>query len=278
MRTNDVIGLIPCGGRATRIAPLPCSKEVLPVGLRRTQDGSLRPKVVSHYLLEKMREGGVPRAFFILRKGKWDIPEYYGDGSAFGMDLGYLIMGRPYGPAYTLDQAYPFVRGARVAVGFPDILFEPPAAFRRALKRLEATRADLVLGLYRAHDIRIWDMVVVDRTGRVRELLIKPDKTKSKLGWVFAVWSPKFTEFMHQYLAVPRTAAELPGSRQPLELTVGEVIQAAVREGLPTQSVVFPRHAYLDIGTPEGLQKIAAGCVAPEALAHPGLEDRRNLS
>jgi hypothetical protein len=34
MRTNDVIGLIPCGGHATRIAPLPCSKEVLPLGLR----------------------------------------------------------------------------------------------------------------------------------------------------------------------------------------------------------------------------------------------------
>lgn len=99
MRTNDVIGLIPCGGHATRIAPLPCSKEVLPVGLRRTLDGSLRPKVVSHYLLEKMRVGGMHRAFFILRKGKWDIPEYYGDGAAFGMDLGYLMMGRPYGPS-----------------------------------------------------------------------------------------------------------------------------------------------------------------------------------
>jgi glucose-1-phosphate thymidylyltransferase len=119
---------------------------------------------------------------------------------------------------------------------------------------------------------------MVDRTGRVRELLIKPDKTKSKLGWVFAVWSSKFTEFMHKYLAVPRTAAELPGTKLPLELTVGEVIQAAVREGLPTQSVVFPRHAYLDIGTPEGLRKVAAGGVAREALAQSGLEDRRSLS
>ena len=215
--------------------------------------------MVSHYLLEKMCQAGVRRAFFILRKGKWDIPEYYGDGAAFGMDLGYLMMGRPYGLAYTLDQAYPFVRGARVAVGFPDILFEPPTAFRRALKRLEATQADLVLGLYPAHDIRIWDVVAVDRTGRVRELLIKPDETKSKLGWVFAVWTSKFTEFMHEYLTVPRTAAEQPGTMLPTELTVGEVLQAAVREGIPTQSVIFPRHDYLDIGTPEGLRKVAAG-------------------
>jgi glucose-1-phosphate thymidylyltransferase len=259
MRTREIIGLIPCGGRGTRIAPLPCSKEVLPVGIRQTPDGSFRPKVVSHYLLEKMSQGGVHKAFFILRKGKWDIPEYYGDGAPFGMDLGYLIVRRPYGPAYTLDQAYPFVRGARVALGFPDILFEPPKAFGRALERLEVTRTDLVLGLYRAHDIRVWDVVAVDRTGRVRELLLKPDETKSKLGWVFAVWTSRFTEFMHEYLAVPRTAAERPGTGLPAELTVGEVLQAAVREGLPTQSVVFPRHDYLDIGTPEGLRTIAAG-------------------
>jgi hypothetical protein len=45
MRKDEVIGLIPCAGRASRISPLPCSKEVLPVGLRRTSDGSLRSKV-----------------------------------------------------------------------------------------------------------------------------------------------------------------------------------------------------------------------------------------
>ena len=58
---------------------------------------------------------------------------------------------------------------------------------------------------------------------------------------------------MHEYLAVPRTATEQPGPKLPREVTVGEVIQAAVREGLQTQSVVFPRHAYLDIGTPDNL-------------------------
>lgn len=258
MRNSDVIGLIPCGGRATRISPLPCSKEVFPVGLRRTADGSLRPKVVSHYLLEKMRQGGVQKVFFILRRGKWDIPEYYGDGASFGMDIGYLMMGLPHGPPYTVDQAYTFVRGARVAFGFPDILFDPPDAFGRALERLAATRADLVLGLYRVHDTRVSDMVAADRTGRVRELTIKPLETSLKLGWNFAVWAPAFTEFLHEYLVVPRTAGQRPGTGLLSELTIGHVIQAAVREGIETQSVAFPRHDYLDIGTPEGLRRVAS--------------------
>jgi glucose-1-phosphate thymidylyltransferase len=260
IRTKNVIGLIPCGGNATRIGPLPCSKEMFPVGLRRTDDGSLRPRVVSHDLLEKMRLGGVRKAFFILRSGKWDIPGYYRDGDAFGLDVGYLIMGLPYGAAYTLDQAYPFVQGARIAFGFPDILLGPSDAFERALTRLKSTGADLVLGLFRMRRIQTSDMVCTKRTGEVRELVIKPNQTKLKLGWMFAVWTPVFTEYLHDYLTTPRTAAQKPGTSLPQELTVGHVIQAAVRAGVRTQSVTFRgQHTYLDIGTPEGLRQMTTG-------------------
>jgi glucose-1-phosphate thymidylyltransferase len=206
-----------------------------------------------------MRQGGVRRAFLILRNGKWDIPDYYGDGAAFGMDLGYLMMRLPHGAPYTLDQAYPFVRGARVALGFPDILLGPPDAFERALNRLATTRADLVQGLYRPHDIRVSDMVEVDRAGLVRGLVIKPNETKLRLSWMFAVWTPVFTEYLHNYLTIPRTLAQELGTTLPQELTVGHVIQAAVADGVRTQSVTFARHTYLDIGTPEGLRQVTTG-------------------
>ena len=259
MRHKEVIGLIPCGGHATRISPLPCSKEILPVGLRSIPDGSIRPKAVSHYLLEQMQQGGVRKAFFILRKGKWDIPDYYGDGAEFGMDLGYLVTRLPYGPAYTLDQAYPFVQRAQVAFGYPDILFGPNDAFQRALDRLTTSRSALVLGLYRIYNPRDWDMVEADKTGRVHALHRKLGQTKLKWGVVFAVWTPEFTSFLREYLALPRTAAQQPGTGLPTELSVGDVIQVAIRRGLSAQSVSFPRHTYLDVGTPEGLQKVATG-------------------
>ena len=217
-----MIGLIPCGGHATRIAPLPCSKEVFPVGLRRTLDGVLRPKVVSHYLLDKMRQAGVRRAFFILRSGKWDIPQYYGTGSEVGMDLGYLITRLPHGPAYTLDQAFPFVGVAPVAFGYPDILFGPSDAFGRALQHLSRTRSALVLGLYRIYNPRDWDMVEVDKKGHVHALHRKIGETKLKWGVVFAVWTRKFTDFLHHYLATPRTSAQRSGAGLPDELSVGD--------------------------------------------------------
>ena len=37
--SEDVVGLIPASGQATRIAPLPCSKELFPIGFRTAQDG-----------------------------------------------------------------------------------------------------------------------------------------------------------------------------------------------------------------------------------------------
>jgi glucose-1-phosphate thymidylyltransferase len=206
-----------------------------------------------------MRRGGVSKVFFILRKGKWDIPQYYGSGTPVGMQLGYLITERTFGPPYTLDEAYPFVRRARVALGFPDILIEPENAYAKTLQRLTSTGADLALSLYKPHKIQVSDMIAIDRTGRVRELVIKPNETNLTWGWIFAVWTPKFTEFIHEYLAVPRTSAQQPGSDLPPELSVGHVIQAAISEGLVIQSMIFRGKRYLDIGSPEGLLQINGG-------------------
>ena len=78
---RELIGLLPAGGKAERLQPLPCSKEIYPIGFRlKDGDRGVRPKVVCHYLLEKMRSAGVTKAHIVLREGKWDIPAYLGNG------------------------------------------------------------------------------------------------------------------------------------------------------------------------------------------------------
>jgi glucose-1-phosphate thymidylyltransferase len=141
------IGLIPAGD-GSRIAPIPCSKELYPVGFGRADNNeSVRPKVVSHYLLEKMRVANITKAFIILREGKWDIPTYFRDGKVLDMNLAYLMMDLPFGVPYTLDQAYPFVKDNLVALGFPDILFRPDDAYMKLLSKQEESGADIV-GLF----------------------------------------------------------------------------------------------------------------------------------
>ena len=120
--SRRVIGLLPAAGQARRLSPLPMSKELFPLGLTIGPGNRCYPKVVSQYLLERMVAAGVGEAFVILRPGKWDIPAYFGDGTAVCMRLAYLTVHVSHGVPFTLDQAYPFVRGETVALGFPDLL------------------------------------------------------------------------------------------------------------------------------------------------------------
>lgn len=256
MQKLSVVGLVPAAGRGNRIAPLPCSKEIFPIGFRQDeQSGEPRVKVASHHLFDKMRRAGIAAAYVILRHGKWDIPAYFGDGQIVGLRLAYLSIGDSQGPPDTLDRAFCFVRDRAVAFGFPDILFGPDDVFVRLLERLETS--DVVLGLYPAHDCRVMDMVDVDEDGRVRALVLKPPTTDLRFTWLCAVWKPVFSEFMHEFVAAERAAADSGSARRRLDaqgdIPVGAVVAAAVEQGLGITATTFPEASYLDIGTPVAL-------------------------
>lgn len=261
---REVIGLLPAGGQATRIAPLPCSKELYPVGFRRVdKDTTLRPKVVCHYLLEKMRLADVTKAYIILRKGKWDIPAYFGDGKMLDMHMAYLMMDMPFGVPYTLDQAYPFVQDAIVALGFPDIIFQPDDAFVQLLSRQAESNADIVLGLFPTDQPQKWDMVHLDQDGRIQQIIIKPPQTHLRYTWAIAIWTPVFTRFLHEYVASLQGLKERDCSENNLsgqrELFVGDVIQTAIHNKMHVDTVLFPDGNCLDIGTPEDMIRAIQG-------------------
>jgi glucose-1-phosphate thymidylyltransferase len=248
---SRIIGLIPAAGYATRLGPLPCSKEILPIGTCDTPDGP-QPKVVSHYLLEKMRRAGITEAIIILREGKWDIPAHYKDGALVDMRLAYLAVPPTPGPPYTLDYAYPFVRDRLVALGFPDILFEPADGFVRLLEHQARTQAEVVLGLFPADRPETMDVVAVNGEGRVEQIVVKPAHTTLRQTWGIAVWTPAFTEFLHDRLA---QGTALP---QPTELHVGNLIQAAIEAGIRVEALAVSERPFLDIGVPEHLAKARA--------------------
>jgi glucose-1-phosphate thymidylyltransferase len=246
----EVIALIPAAGQAHRISPLPVSKELYPIGFQWIED-SPRPKVVGQYLLEQLRRAGITKTYIILRAGKWDIPTYFGDGAQVGMNLGYLIMGLPYGVPYTLDQAYPFAKDAIVAMGFPDLLLHPEDVFVRLLNRLARTQSDVVLGVFPASQPHKVGMVDFDETGRVHWIVEKPQTTQLRYMWGVAVWTPSFTQFLHDYLI--EFNAELAPELPTHEVPIGDVIHAAIQKGLKVEAEAFPEGTYLDIGTPEDL-------------------------
>lgn len=245
---EDVVGLLPAGGQATRLAPLPVSKELLPIGFYSNPADRLpRPKTVCHYLLEKYRLAGVQKAFVILRPGKWDIPAYFGDGTLVDMHLGYLTVPISHGVPYTLNQSYPFIRGMRVVLGFPDILFEPADGFVQLLAHQTATAADVVLGAVPTEQPWKGGMIDFDGNGRVWQVIEKPQRSDLRWTWMIACWSPQFTEFLHQFvLSNPQPEREIP---------IGDVIHAAIAQGLRVEVKCFPQGHYLDVGTPQDFAK-----------------------
>ena len=264
------MGLVPAAGLAKRLQPFPCSKEVYPVGFAvDANTGMPRPKVAAHYLLEKFRAAGITKAYVVIRDGKWDIPNYFRDGRLVDLSLAYIVIAGSLGPPDTIDRAYPFIEQKRVAFGFPDILFGPDDAYRQLIEAQERTGAEVVLGLHRVSNPRVWDMVDCKTDGRVRGIVMKPVSTILTYGWCCAVWTPTFSAFLHRFLRADDTRRKLgklaSGANDPGgDLAMGVVLQAALKEGVPVQSVIFPHDLPIDIGTPEDLVKAVRQFQSPE--------------
>jgi glucose-1-phosphate thymidylyltransferase len=251
-----MVGLVPAAGAANRISPLPCSKEILPIGFQGDKVPK-RVKVVSHCLLENMGLAGVDRAFIILREGKWDVPGYLGNGRMMDMKLAYLLTPCTGGVPFTLDAAFDFVKDDIIVFGFPDILLKPKNAFKSLLECLNDRQADLVLGLFWARQPSKVDMVQLDDVGRVCCIDIKPQSSDLTYTWIIAVWTPVFTRFIHHFVAARcRKALPAPNSdpsARSSESFLGDVINAAIREKIRIDQVIFRNGDFLDIGTPDDL-------------------------
>jgi glucose-1-phosphate thymidylyltransferase len=244
---RPLLGLIPAAGRALRLGPLPCSKELLPIGFRETPIGPA-PKVAGHYLLERFRAGGVCRALMVIHESKWDVPRYFGTGEMADVALAYLSIPGSRSVPETLDRAFPFTEDAIVALGFPDVIFEPVDAYARLIERQAATGADLVLGLFPTERFQTTDMVELAPDGRVLRVEVRPQSTTLRYNWLIAVWGPAFTHLLHE--TVCDATAGLPADT---ELQIGAVVQSAVVAGLHAEGVEFPAGSYRDIGTPDQL-------------------------
>lgn len=260
LSTQKIIGLLPAAGQGSRVSPLPMSKELFPIGFQGLAEQGLRPKVACQYLLEAMGRAGVQETFLILRPGKWDIPAYLGDGSQLGMRLAYLTVHVPFGVPFSLNQAYPFVRDAIIAMGFPDILFSPADAYTQLIDRLTSTQADVVLGLFPTDQPENVGLVDFDADGVVSGIYEKSQLTHLQYMWAIAVWRPRFTEFLHQFVEAKLKA--LIGTRSPVliqkmptytEMPIGDVIGSAIANNLRVEAIPFETGHYLDIGTPENL-------------------------
>jgi glucose-1-phosphate thymidylyltransferase len=162
-----LIGVVPAAGQATRLQPLPCSKELLQVGGRAVID----------LLVERMRAGGAEEIRVVTRPDKHDL---IGHVRAQGLSI---ALGEPANVSESVMLGLAGAAEEDIAfVGFPDTLWEPVDGFARLLPLLDAG-ADVALGLFRVDEPERCDVVVVDHDGRVVDIETKLPEPSSNLIW-----------------------------------------------------------------------------------------------
>jgi glucose-1-phosphate thymidylyltransferase len=247
----DIVGIIPAAGCASRISPIPCSKEIYPIGIQKA-GGKRKIKVASSDLVESFSLAGAHQVYMIIRKGKWDIPQYLGLGEPANT-LAYIVTDPTEGTHQTIDLAYPFVKDKLVLLGFPDILFKPRNAHELLIEKQTQTDADVVLGLFKTDNHKKADMVEIDEQGRLRDIVIKPEETTLTDTWAVAVWTPAFTEYLHDFVGNKMKSGSKSLNR---EIFIGDVILQAHKEGMLVETVSFLDGKFIDIGTLPELERV----------------------
>ncbi|MEI7768746.1 MAG: sugar phosphate nucleotidyltransferase [Chloroflexales bacterium] len=257
---NDLIGLLPAAGRGSRLGPIPCSKEIMPLGFRPSPGAAQplwRPVTAIELHLRALRRAGASRAVIVIGETKADIVRYVGDGAPYGLPVAYVYQRTLAGMPYALDLARPWVGAATTLFSMPDTLIQPDDTMARIVDHHRAQRADVTLGVFRTAAPQKFGMVELGPQGTVRGFVDKPAQTNLEWMWGLAAWSPRFSGFMHAHLS--DRSADGP------ECVLSDIFAAALSAGLDIRALALADADYHDIGTPEDFQSVVLSMALRQA-------------
>lgn len=257
-----LVGIIPAAGKGTRVAPMPGSKELFPIGFGEIEVDSKKqryPKVVSQYLIDQMVTAGAEQIYLVISEGKYDILRYYGSGKRFGTHTVYLMVDEMIGMPYTINTAFPLVKDATVLFGMPDTIFRPENAFSLLLNQHKQFNADLTLGLFTTDQFWRFGMVGYDDEYRLTICIDKPAQTQLNFMWGNACWGPAFSELLSEGIQVA-----LAEDSNKQEIVLGDYFWKAAKAGLNVRVYPYENGEYLDIGSPNDLELAVRQFAQPE--------------
>ncbi len=215
-----IAGVIPAAGYASRLQPLSCSKEMLPI----------RGRPVMDYVIERMRQAGCTELRVVTRPEKEDV-------IAHAEELGATIV-----LAYPSTTSESFAAGMAglapeeiVLIGWPDTIWEPEDGYRPLVEAVQQGH-EIALGLFETPDLRRSDVLSFDESGRITGIHIKPAYPPS--GWIWGCAAAR-----------RRALTGLEREEWP-----GSFFNSLCAKGLDLHPVRLS-DAWLDIGTKESLER-----------------------
>ena len=234
-KTTRRKGIILAGGAGTRLYPatLSISKQLLPV----------YDKPMIYYPLATLMQGDIRDILVISTPG--DTPHFQrllGDGSRWGLRIGYALQPQPGG----LAQA--FMIGADFIGDDPSVLILGDNIFygdsiARLLRRANARAEGATIFAYHVRDPQRYGIAEFDADGAVIGIEEKPTQPKSS----YAVTGL----YYYDNRVVERARQLRPSARGELEIT--DLNRLYLAEGAMTVEVMGRGFAWLDTGTHDSL-------------------------
>jgi glucose-1-phosphate thymidylyltransferase len=224
-------GVLLAGGTGSRLYPITHTgpKQLVPIA----------NKPVLDYAIEDLREAGITDIAVVLgNKGREAIQEHLGDGSEFGVDISYIVQGKPLGLAHAVGCARDFTGDDPFVVYLGDDLMRE--GITEMVNEFDPEEYAAAIGLQEVDEPSRYGVVGLNDDGDVDELVEKPDDPPSNLALIGI------------YLFTPAIYDQIeglaPSWRGELEIT--DAIQGLLGDGNRIQSHVVTGW-WKDTGKPE---------------------------
>jgi glucose-1-phosphate thymidylyltransferase len=241
---ENFIGLLPCGGVASRIKPFRYPKQLLPVIYTEPdEDGNARPVLVSEYSIRTMTHAGIQKCIVTVHDWKYEILKYFQDGKEFGIDIAYICQQEPKSLPDAINTTYEWIKQSNVCLAWPDTIYEPFDSISQICKTLVDEKCDLVLGAFPNERPETSFPVYYDDNHNVYKVALRPKETEFKNTCGLAAWSPVFTEFLHNNVS----------NAEGKEQQIMDMFALAIESGLKVKAVYFDKGSYTDVGIVDGI-------------------------
>jgi mannose-1-phosphate guanylyltransferase len=190
------------GGQGTRLRPLTLSapKPMLPTA---------GVPFLTH-LIARIRDAGIEHIVLGTSYRPEVFEDHFGDGSAFGVELEYVIEAEPLGTGGGIRNVAPRLRGSQAMIFNGDVL--SGCDLRALLATHESTGAEVTLYLTRVPDPRAFGCVPTDASGRVTAFLEKdPNPVTDQINAGTYVFSREVLESIPAGRAVSVERETFPG-------------------------------------------------------------------